>query len=247
MNLRDGTTVDDPRLDRLEEFDEASRDFRIGAVTDATQPLTTKLWTIPDTEAVLDQGPDGACVGFGVTNELRFNPVPITGLNEAFAKQSIYWQAQRMDQWPGGSYPGATPVYEGTSVLAGIKVATKMGFYGEYRWAFTEPELAAAIPQFGPSVIGIPWTTTMFHPDAKGFLRPTGKVAGGHCVLVIGITITGSTGDGYYTIYNSWGGQWGDQGTAKISRRNLAKLLKQNGDACIITRRTHPNPIPAAR
>ncbi len=247
--LRDGTTVDDPRLDCLEEFDPASLDYPVKASLVTAERPSTKLWTIPDDEAVLDQGPDGACVGFGVTNELRFNPVPITGLNEAFAKQSIYWQAQRMDQWAGGSYPGASPVYEGTSVLAGIKVAAKLGFYGEYRWAFSEQELALAVSQIGPAVIGVPWYRGMFKPDSRGYLRPTGAVAGRHCVLVSGITVTGGagTGDGYYTIYNSWGGSWGLNGTAKISRANLAKLLQQRGDACIVTVRTHPNPMPTTR
>ncbi len=244
--LRDHSEIDDPRLDRIEEFDEASRDYPICAVITQERP-TTKLWTIPDGEPVLDQGQEGACVGFGVTNELRFFPVPMTGLNEAFARETIYWQAQRIDQWPGGSYPGATPVYEGTSVLAGIKVAAKLGFYGEYRWAFNEAEMALAVSQIGPAVIGVPWYRGMFKPDSRGYLRPTGPIAGGHCVLVCGITVTSVTGDGYYTIYNSWGAGWGRNGTARIRRTDMARLLANRGECCLITQRTHPNPMPVTR
>ncbi len=238
MQLRDGTDVDDIRLDRLEEFDEASLDYPVCAVITVEQPTTT-LWTIPAGEPVLDQGKDGACVGFGVTNELRFNPTPVAGLDATFAKQNIYWAAQRIDPWPGGSYPGARPAYEGTSVLAGIKTAAKLGFYGEYRWAFGEAELALAVSQVGPAVIGVPWYTGMFRPTRAGYLNLTGQPEGGHCVLVVGIDVDG----GYYTIYNSWGPSWGRGGTAKIRRRDMATLLKQRGEACLITQRT----LPAAR
>jgi len=238
--LRDGTTNTDVRLDRLAEFDEASRQYPVTALIGTAEVPTTKLWSIPDGSPVLDQGQEGACVGFGVTNELRFNPVPIPNLDATFAKQTIYWGAQRTDQWPGGSYPGATPQYEGTSVLAGIKTAAKLGFYGEYRWAFGENDLALAVSKIGPGVIGINWYTGMFKPDAKGYLNITGKVEGGHCILVSGLTITTAAGGGYYTVYNSWGPNWGRQGTARIRRSAMTRLLHEDGDACIVTQRLTP-------
>lgn len=235
--LRDNSTVDDPRLDRLVEFDERSLEFPVRAVlsADEQQPVT-KLWTIPTGEPVLNQGNEGACVGFGVTNELRFRPNPIRGLNEIFARQRIYWEAQKIDPWNGGAYPGANPFYEGTSVLAGIKTATKLGYYTEYRWAFNETDLALAVSHQGPAVIGVPWYTGMMRPDASHFLRVTGTVAGGHCVLVIGLNAT----DGYYTIYNSWGSGWGNRGRARIRRADMARLLSEDGDACVITGRVTP-------
>jgi len=234
--LRDGTQVIDPRLDRLASFDERSRNFPVTAVISAQTPVT-KTWTIPSGEPVLDQGNEGACVGFGVTNELRFNPVPVPDLTAAFARQAIYWGAQRIDEWPGGAYPGARPFYEGTSVLAGIKTAAKLGYYSAYHWAFGEDQLALAVSYVGPCVIGIPWYSGMFQPNAQGYLTISGSVQGGHCVLVYGINVRSS----YYTIYNSWGAGWGNKGTAKIRRRDLARLLSEDGDACVITSRTRPN------
>lgn len=239
--LRNQSTVDDPRLDRLPEFDPRSRDYPITAVLGPEQqkPIT-RLWTIPSGSPVLDQGSEGACVGFGVTNELRFSPMPIRGLDATFARQSIYWRAQENDQWPGGSYPGANPTYEGTSVLAGIKTAATLGYYAEYRWAFGEDDLALAVSHQGPAVIGVNWYGGMFKPDSGGYLRPTGNVAGGHCVLVIGITA--SRGD--YTIYNSWGADWGRNGRARITRDDMARLLDEDGDACVITSRLNPTVAP---
>lgn len=231
--LRDGTTITDPRLDRLVEFDIASRNYPVTAVLPRAAVPVTKLWTIPAGEPVLDQGREGACVGFGVTNELRFDPVPIGGLSATFARERIYWPAQRIDQWPGGAYPGAAPFYEGTSVLAGIKTAAKLGYYGEYRWAFGEADLALAVSHLGPAVIGVNWYTGMFRPDARGYLNATGQVEGGHCTLVIGLNARYS----YYTIYNSWGPGWGKAGTARIRRSTMDRLLREEGDAAIITQR----------
>lgn len=233
--LRDGSTVEDIRLGRLIEFDETSRQYPIRELIRPTKPAT-KLWTIPGGSPVLDQGQEGACVGFGVTNELRFNPVPVPNLDAHFAHNVIYWGAQRIDQWPGGSYPGATPIYEGTSVLAGIKMAAKLGYYHEYRWAFGEADLALALSYQGPAVLGLTWFNDMFNPDASGFLIPTGGVAGGHCILCIGINAE----DGYYTVYNSWGPTWGQGGTARIHRDAMATLLANQGEACIPLSRLAP-------
>lgn len=241
INLRDGSTVNDPRLDRLAQFDPRSRQYALVDILTA-RTIETRMWTIPEGEPVLDQGADGACVGFGVTNELRFNPVAIPGLDARYAKESIYWEAQRRDEWPGGSYPGASPNYEGTSVLAGMQTAKSLGFYGAYHWAFNETQLAAGVSEIGPAVIGIPWYSGMFRPSREYYLRVTGSNQGGHCILVIGI----NTRFGYYTIYNSWGPRWGNNGTARIRRNDMARLLAENGDAAIVTERLAPAMLAAA-
>jgi hypothetical protein len=228
--------VIDPRLDRLEHFDHRSLQYPASDLF-ATSVVTTKMWTIPESEPVIDQGPDGACVGFGVTNELRFEPVAIPGLDAKWAKETIYWGAQHADEWPGGSYPGAAPQYEGTSVLAGVKTAVGLGYYTQYRWAFSEDDLALTIGQIGPAVIGVPWYSGMFQPNSRGYLNLTGTIQGGHCVLVIGVDVRASN----YTIYNSWGPTWGDRGRAKLRRQDMRRLLTQGGEACVITGRANPS------
>lgn len=235
--LRNGSTVTDRRLDRLEHFDDASREFPVTALltADQRQPVT-QTWTIDSTWPVLDQGDEGACTGFGTTNDLRFNPVPIAGLDYKFAHDVIYWGAQKIDPWAGGSYPGAKPVYEGSSVLAAVKTAAKLGYYGQYRWAFGENDLALAISYQGPAILGLRWTSGMFKPNSSGFLKPTGTDAGGHCLLCIGINVE----DDYYILYNSWGPTWGNKGMAKISRKDMANRLSTNGEACIPVTRFAP-------
>ena len=236
--LRDGSETFDVRLDRLPEPGAENKPV-MAVIGGQIEPVTVN-WGIPEGEPVLNQGKEGACVGFGVTNELRFNPVPVLGLDDTFAREQIYWPAQRDDQWPGGSYAGASPFYEGTSVRAGLEVAQKLGYVGEYRQSNNEGEMALAMT-LGPVIIGVDWYEGMFKPDKRGYIKPTGRKMGGHCCLVIGITVTrGPKGSGYYTIYNSWGPTWGDKGTAKIRRVDLGKLIDDGGDAFSITSRFNP-------
>jgi hypothetical protein len=237
--LKDGTSTFDRRLDRIPAFDQRSRNFPVAEALNAEQQeLVSRKWTVPDGTPVLDQGTEGACVGFGITNELLYYPVPVRKLDANFARQKIYWVAQRDDPWPGGSYPDANPRYEGTSVLYGIKAAADLGYYKEYRWATSEKEMALGVGYIGPAIIGVDWYEGMFRPDSSGFIRPTGEKMGGHCCLAMGINIR----DGYYTIHNSWGAKWGDKGRAKIRREDMAKLIGDNGEVCIITGRTLPPP-----
>ncbi len=238
--LRDGSATTDIRLDRLVEFDEASRNYPIcGALSSEQQKdPVSKTWSIARGAPVLNQGREGACVGFGITNELRHQPVPVAGLDETFAREQIYWAAQRADPWPGGEYPEGSPRYSGTSVHSGIKTAVELGYYGEYRWGFSEPEMMLGLGWIGPVVIGVNWYEGMVRPNAKGYIAATGRKIGGHCCLVKAINVR----YGVYTIYNSWGPTWGDNGTAKITRDDMAYLLKQDGECALITDRFGGTP-----
>lgn len=200
-------------------------------------------WYVPMT---LDQGPDGACVGFGYSHELAARPQSVTGINYSFA-MALYFDIQRIDPWVGGAYPGAEEFYEGTSVLSGAQLLRERGFYTSYYWALTAREVAEGIAYKGPAVLGLNWHEGMFEPDANGFLNDTGPVYGGHCVLAHSVTIkyklslkfwrerTWDDVDwekSYVTIHNSWGPSWGNNGTAKIRLSNLAGLLSRQGEAC---------------
>ncbi len=235
--LRDHSVVSDPRLDRLVQYDERSKKFPLCATlnSDERQPRSRR-WAMPIRDKILNQGKEGACVAFAITNELKAKPVPIKGLNDVFARQAIYWPAQEIDDWPGGSYPGAEPLYEGTSVLAGVKTAAKLGFYTEYRWAFSENELALGISYQGPAVVGVPWYAGMLRTDDDDYINVTGTVQGGHAICVLGIDVD----EGCYIFMNSWGGRWGNRGRGRIRRTDMARLLHENGEACIVTGRAVP-------
>lgn len=227
--LRDGSHVEDARLDRIYEHDERNREFPATALLERVNaprnPVTT-MWPISIT---LDQGREGSCVGNGFAHEAAAEPIPVPNVNESYAHNVIYWGTQQIDPWPGGSYPGATPQYEGTSVLSGAKMMVNLGFYDSYHWARSEPEMALAVSYLGPVVIGVNWWSHMYNPNKLGFLKPTGSIVGGHCILVRGYNAESR----FYTVHNSWGPDWGDNGDAKVSATDMAKLIKNQGEVCV--------------
>lgn len=259
--LTNGVEVPDGRLDRLVQFDERSRNYPIRtAVPNKPRSYTWRL----EAPYLIDQGREGACVGFSIANELMARPSEVNlGSNynaNMFAKGKIYWEAQKIDPWAGGAYPGADPWYHGTSVLAGIKVAHRLGYFDEYRWAFGLADLIYGVGHNGPAVIGVPWYDTNYRPDADGFIWAKGNVVGGHAVLVRAVKCVfeeGSESDedyskrnfgdldldeSYFTIRNSWG-VWGHEGSGDcfMTFREMDKYLKNQGEAVfVINRKTDP-------
>ncbi|MDA8139960.1 MAG: hypothetical protein M0036_15035 [Desulfobacteraceae bacterium] len=223
IRLRDGSQTKDIRLDRIILFDERSRKFPVRAMV-AEKKLRSYTWRC---NAFLDQGQEGACVGFGIAHELAARPAEVKGLTNKYARESIYWEAQKIDEWEGGSYPGAKPKYEGTAVLAGVKVAQGKGFFDSYHWGFGLDDLALGVAYKGPAVLGLPWMEAMYEPDAKGFIHATGEVEGGHCILCRGVNAK----EEYFLLHNSWGKDWGDNGDCKVSFADMKKLLANGGES----------------
>jgi hypothetical protein len=96
----------------------------------------------------LDQGREGACVGFAFTHELAARPVVHRDVDHAFARV-LYLRAQEADEWPG-----AEPTYSGTSVTAGAKVLKAAGRCVEYRWCDGLDDVLLTVSRLGPVVPG---------------------------------------------------------------------------------------------
>jgi hypothetical protein len=228
MRLKDGSTTNDKRLDRIVHYDERSKNYPIRTLV-ADQKLRSYTWAL---NTRLDQGQDGACVGFSWSHELAARPVVIQGVTNSTALNT-YYQAQQLDEWPGGAYPGASPFYEGTSVLAGAKAIQQQGKMAEYRWAFSLEDALLAIGHHGPGILGCNWTEDMFYPDKNGLVHVTGNVAGGHAILVRGVNIKNKL----VRLANSWGTDWGVGGDCFVSFDDFEKLLNNDGEFCIPVKR----------
>lgn len=235
ITLKGDFLTDDPRLDRIPLFDERSRNFAIAEVV--PKSIKSKTWSLR--APALDQGMEGACVGFGTTHELLAYPAAVKGVDAKFARETIYWTAQKNDPWPGGSYPGASPEYEGTAVIEGVKAAQALGYYGEYRWAFSTDDICRAISHEGPVIVGTDWLEGMDSPDPKtGLVRATGSVRGGHCWLIRGLSLKARFGKPAFLFRNSWGPTWGVNGDGWMLVEDFAKLLAEGGEAVIPMRRS---------
>jgi hypothetical protein len=230
IRLRDGSSVEDARLDRLEQFDPRSRRYGIRALLGTRRPRSY-TWR----HYVTDQGRQGACVGHAVTQEAAARPVPVFGdptrnrADQAALERTareVYSRAQRIDPWEGEE-----PTYSGTSVLAGVQIGQQLGWWSEYRWALGPgPEAAAqdvilALGYAGPVIMGTVWRSGMWRADADGYLRGTGNDEGGHSYLLVSYS---AKRDAVWTP-NSWGGA----GQGWITRTDLVSLLAAGGEACI--------------
>lgn len=219
----------DPRLDWRSFHDERSRAYPVRTLVGDAPPVIKRLWT---GGPVLDQGSEGACVGFAWAGELAASPVRVARVSDAFALD-LYRQAQTLDEWEGEAYSG-------TSVLAGAKASAARGYIGQYRWSFSIEDLRDAVIHLGPAVIGIPWYDGMYDPRPSGLLNVSGPVVGGHAILVRGyhpgIRLKG---EGWFTrhevfvLRNSWGSDYGRGGDAYVTAADLATLLATQGEACI--------------
>lgn len=230
-------------LDWKGRYDPRSRDYAaIEGIED--KPLRSRHWRC---DVYLDQGREGACVGFGWSDELAATP-KIVNVDNDFAL-SIYHRAQQLDDWAGEDYSG-------TSVLAGAKAVMEhvnsLGkrLIGQYRWAFGVEDVLRSVAHHGPVVLGITWYNNMYSPDEDNFIHASGEIAGGHCILLTGaklvaidtanpLTIDNVDRDrSHVTLHNSWGQDWGRNSKAKLSLADLYILLEdQKGEACVAMRR----------
>lgn len=235
-------------VDRLPEFDEKSRGFSAVEAFDlGGKPFRSYTWGC---DVYNDQGREGACVGFAWSHELSARP-KIVRRGPEFALE-IYRRAQQIDEWPGESYSG-------TSVLAGVKAVMERenslgnAYIKEYRWAFGLEDVLRVIGYRGPVVLGINWYYNMYTPNEKNFISASGEKVGGHAIMAKGVKIVEKVPDGLYgtpdfnnvdldksfvRLHNSWGTGYGLGGDAFLTLRDLDKLLKENGEACIPTLRS---------
>lgn len=206
----------DRTLDRIPQFDIRSRGYSIRPLLTTNQPRSY-TWGI---NVTLDQGTEGACVGFAWAHEHAAHPV----IRPASAELalSIYHAAQKIDPWPGENYSG-------TSVLAGAQVMQHNGALREYRWAFNTLDALTAISRHGPAVLGIGWREGMWDTDSNGYIHATGRIVGGHAILARGVNVKNKT----VTLRNSWGPGWGRNGDALLSWDDFDALLQDDGECCI--------------
>jgi hypothetical protein len=230
IQLKDGTVVDSPQFGRLRQFDGRSRNFALSGADPIERKPRSYTWRVGQH---FDQGLTGACVAFSLGHELNARPAEVQGIQESWLQRGLYWEAQKIDPWPGGMYPGAIEKYEGTSILAGVKVLHRLGAFEEYRWAFSLNELILGVGYAGPAVIGISWYSGMNSPSSSHFIYPKGTWLGGHAILVKGVNIK----EKRFTLRNSWGIAWGNQGECYVSFEDMEKLLGERGEAVFLLKR----------
>lgn len=161
----------------------------------------------------LDQGREGACTGFGTQNFLNAEPLMSRGTNSD--AQKLYYRARQIDEYPGEDY-------DGSSVSAATRAAVELGKIGE--WGTLDSHEACCkwlLGGRGGLIYGMNWYEGMYVPNSAGYLRPTGKMVGGHCLYERGCSKYLDS-----RLYNSWGAGWGFHGLAWMSKADKEYMWK---------------------
>lgn len=203
-------------FDQISLHDERSLNFPVRE-TISPVPITSRYWT---PGRVLDQGSEGACVGFGISGDLAASPVRVKGVTDALAA-TIYHEAQAID--------GIDDSAGGTSVNAGMKIAVRRGYYSSYRWAFSLEDVRQSLIQVGPVIVGTNWYSGQYEAP-NGIVKVSGELVGGHCYVLNGYSRQRDA----YRLMNSWGRSYGKNGQAYITAEDLFRLLiTEKGEAAV--------------
>lgn len=179
--------------------------------------------------AHLDQGQTGTCVGNAFAHRRADSPIPVGGIDEAYARK-LYVDAS-----------GDATLQEGTSGLAACQVLAIRGTISAYHWITSASELRNTLLTIGPVCVGTDWFNSMFNPISlysNKYMKvdSSSGLAGGHEYLINGVNLAPSSGKPFYRLKNSWGSGWGQNGTARIYCSDLEDLLfNKGGDAVVIT------------
>lgn len=230
-SAEDGAQVSysvDLDLDGIERFERASNfldivvipDHGLGASDNEPVPdeveqpdaggVREKFWRRPG--IVLNQGSEGACTGFAATNFLNVAPLP--GKRGDPYALDVYRRAQEIDEWPGTSYSGS-------SVNAACKVLKERRFIDSFAASQSDASIMAWVKSKGPVMLSTAWFEGMYRTDYRGFIRPTGRLVGGHAILASGVSRWNTL-----QLFNSWGPGFGDRGCGWLSESDR-QILKR--------------------
>lgn len=249
---------DEKFLGRVYVEDARDKNFlmsrKIGEAT--TTPTGKRLWSSP---VQYDQGQQPACTGFSTSGALSdIYAAQQSGAIVMFDALRLYQWANTHDGIPG-AHEGSTVraafqglIRIGDQIIHSNYKGDSVGVFERvknYLWADVSKvdadinNLINWILTISPVVIGINWYNDMFTPDAKGFIHPNGSLAGGHAICIRGVNAT-DPNNTYFVLKNSWGSGWGvtvhndftvdaktTGGDCLLSKEDLVKLLKENGEA----------------
>lgn len=181
-------------------------------------PSASKVWTDP---VILDQGQTGHCVGFGGSGFLASAPVEDQGIDNDFG-HALYYDCKIVD--------GEPKAEDGSTVHTLAKVLVQRGRLTSYAWASTVAAMQQWVTTKGPVVMGTDWDNEMFDPDADGYVKTGGGVAGGHCFLMVGYHADVDA----FEFVNSWGTSWAKKGHFFMKTAEFSKLWHRSGNEAMV-------------
>ena len=200
-------------FDVSEQSDNRNLDYPVSNILQtAPKKLVSKKWECP---VRLNQGREGACVGFGLTHMLASQPNPHSFYTNQCAF-NLYHQIKLNDRLAGENY-------DGTWIEDGLRLLKKQQKIKSYHWAMKLDDSINAISNLGPLVCKIPTYEGFYRPLGSGQMKHTGKMVGWHCILADEVDVENER----VWFLNSWGKLWGKSGRAWMSFDDVKYLLNQ--------------------
>jgi hypothetical protein len=219
------SSLDRPILDLQFHKDPRSRSFAARDEVARTARFK-RVWTARR-DGPLDQGREGACVGFSCATELAAKPAAFEVTNQTAMK--IYNAARDFDASEGRNYP------DGATVIAGLQVCRRANYFSKFVWCFGIDDSINWVVRKGPTIWGINWYDGMYDPDADGLLRVGGSIVGGHAIMCNGFWPAHPKFGDVLVFTNSWGKSWGINGRAYLPVEDAIRLLSEDGEVAAPT------------
>jgi hypothetical protein len=216
--------IDLPILDRHPFLDERSKrpEYRARTLIGPTARYR-RIWRVRPEP--LNQGREGACVGFACAGLLAATPIQHI-VSDASAL-SLYRKAREVDEEEGRHYSS------GATILAGVKACHRLGLYKRYVWNFGIDDTIDWIVRRGPVILGIPWYESMYETDKDGLIEISGELAGYHGILANGYWPKHPLFGDTLVLTNSWGSGYGLRGKGFLPIPSADKLLQHEGSESV--------------
>lgn len=218
-------------------YDPRAKKFTMDRFLDVESPADVPTHKVWDVGPVLDQGKEGACVGFAWTGWRNCSPVvPSTSFTNEYAID-VYRRATEIDEWPNENWQNSS----GTSNQAGAKIMREEKALDSFTWARGVADMKLWLLTKGPVVWTCQWRSGMYRTDSMGFLRVSGSIVGGHALLCYGVDERGN-----FLVQNSWGRDFGIGGLCKVSPSTMDFLASLGGSwsACAAAEIGENKPTP---
>jgi hypothetical protein len=219
------SSLDRPILDLRFHKDPRSRSFAARDEVARTARFK-RVWT-SRREGPLDQGREGACVGYSCAGELAAKPAAFAVTDQTALK--IYAAARDFDASEGRHYP------DGATVIAGLQVCRRANYFSKFLWCFGIDDTINWIVRRGPVILGINWYDGMYDPDSRGLLKVGGQIVGGHAIMCNGFWPAHPQFGDVLVLTNSWGKSWGLNGRAYLPIEDAVRLLSEDGEVAAPT------------